>query len=82
MVELRVRHLPVVDHGRLVGMLWARDIVTSDARFAESLAYEPLVGEGAGAAGRGNTPGLRGVLVWQAMRIAMSTAIERSSSRD
>jgi CBS domain-containing protein len=41
MVELAIRHLPVVEHGRLVGMLSARDIVTGDARFAESLAYEP-----------------------------------------
>ena len=41
MVELAVRHLPVVDKGQLVGMLSARDIVTSGARYAESLAYEP-----------------------------------------
>jgi CBS domain-containing protein len=41
MVELVVRHLPVVDHDQLVGMLSARDIVTSGARYAQSLAYEP-----------------------------------------
>lgn len=41
MVDLAARHLPVVDQGRLVGMLSARDIVTSSARYAESLAYEP-----------------------------------------
>jgi CBS domain-containing protein len=41
MVELAVRHLPVVDHDQLVGMLSARDIVTSGARYAQSLAYEP-----------------------------------------
>ena len=41
MVKLVVRHLPVVDDGRLVGMVSARDIVASGARYAASLAYEP-----------------------------------------
>jgi CBS domain-containing protein len=41
MVELVVRHLPVVNQGQLVGMISARDIVTSGARYAASLAYEP-----------------------------------------
>jgi CBS domain-containing protein len=41
MVELVVRHLPVVERGQLVGMISARDIVTSGARYAASLAYEP-----------------------------------------
>jgi CBS domain-containing protein len=41
MVELVVRHLPVVKQGQLVGMISARDIVISGARYAASLAYEP-----------------------------------------
>jgi CBS domain-containing protein len=41
MVELVVRHLPVVNQGQLIGMISARDIVTSGARYAASLAYEP-----------------------------------------
>jgi CBS domain-containing protein len=41
MVKLAVRHLPVVHDGHLDGMVSARDIVTSGARYAASLAYEP-----------------------------------------
>jgi CBS domain-containing protein len=31
MAELGVRHLPVVDHGRLVGMVSARDLLIVEA---------------------------------------------------
>jgi CBS domain-containing protein len=41
MVKPVVRHLPVVDDGRMVGMVSARDIVTSGESYAASLAYEP-----------------------------------------
>jgi len=45
MVELGVRHLPVVDHGRVIGMISARDLLMLEAWPGGSAPVPPVASQ-------------------------------------